>query len=203
MVAGFWIGSRWLRVTQLSDSLDIPIERPVVSLNPHIWQFWSDGVALLLKIDPHAHPISDWKLPPQHDYIYELDGYGSAYQLQPGDTDPILTQYGFTLENVVVEVVYRQGGRRGIFDHYPEEFRLAKYLVLPYWFLFPLCVGGTLFIHWRRLEQQVSGFKQRRRVAAGKCAFCGYDVRATPARCPECGLVPTPSTTSAHAKNLC
>jgi hypothetical protein len=34
------------------------------------------------------------------------------------------------------------------------------------------------------------GWRQRRQVMAGHCANCGYDLRATLEKCPECGLAP-------------
>ena len=58
-------------------------------------------------------------------------------------------------------------------------------LVLPYYFVVSVAgVLAGLFL--------VQRLRARRRPCTGRCPHCGYDLRATPERCPECGAVPNP-----------
>jgi hypothetical protein len=54
--------------------------------------------------------------------------------------------------------------------------------VFPPMLLIPPMLWMISFVHDRRLRRQ--------RRHAGQCIECGYDLRATPDRCPECGTVP-------------
>ena len=60
---------------------------------------------------------------------------------------------------------------------------------------------GVVFPHWAAglLSGLIAAWgirrivRRRRLAEAGRCAVCGYDLRATPDRCPECGKVPEPA----------
>jgi hypothetical protein len=55
-------------------------------------------------------------------------------------------------------------------------------ITIPWWFSLP--TFALLPISWLLLKVS------RRRYGIGRCASCGYDLRATSGRCPECGTLP-------------
>ena len=74
----------------------------------------------------------------------------------------------------------------------PQAYVLVEQAWVPWWSvcaLLALLPGGRLV--WRAAQSADRALARRRRARAGPCPKCGYDLRATPERCPECGNVPT------------
>ncbi|HEY2589537.1 MAG TPA: hypothetical protein VGI81_27570 [Tepidisphaeraceae bacterium] len=95
--------------------------------------------------------------------------------------------------------VWRPQSSRLGFAFHAERFPLiginyhrVMFLRLPFWALVALTGAGSmlsyLFVHRATI---------RLRRASKLCVRCGYDLRATPDRCPECG---TPVRVNSEAK---
>jgi hypothetical protein len=56
---------------------------------------------------------------------------------------------------------------------------------------FPLWLPILLFAALPSVRAH-NHLRRTRRLAGGACASCGYDLRASPQRCPECGQAPPP-----------
>ena len=71
-------------------------------------------------------------------------------------------------------------------DFSPSDYLSGTTILLPAWFL-ALLFALLPALRLRRY------FLDRQRNRPGFCRQCGYDLRATPLRCPECGMVVDPS----------
>jgi hypothetical protein len=96
-----------------------------------------------------------------------------------------LTGSGFSFERTNAPLRYALAGGR-------QQAWMRGYLLsVPYWFL---ALATATLPGWRG----IAGRRRRRRekrLRHGLCLACGYDLRAPPGRCPECGTNASASTT--------
>ena len=97
---------------------------------------------------------------------------------------PVLRQdYQPTAPQFLTRLGFAAGHHR--YEARPPALRLAAYVV-PYWAVVGVTAVLPAVAGWRWYRNR----RRRRRCKAGLCERCGYDLRATPGRFPECGAVP-------------
>jgi hypothetical protein len=112
---------------------------------------------------------------------YSPTSYALVHDHIPGFATPMGT-IDFDLVGIKYEVMFL-----GYSDLKGVPFR--NIIIVPPWLSFCAAVGLAALpaAAIRRYIRSIA----RQRV--GRCACCGYDLRATPNRCPECGTIPADS----------
>jgi len=73
-----------------------------------------------------------------------------------------------------------------------EEWLMGWRIWIPYWLLVIIFLLLPIYAGYRRI-------RYGKRVATNCCPSCGYDLRASPERCPECGRPTDPTRATATA----
>jgi hypothetical protein len=101
----------------------------------------------------------------------------------------------------VAVFVSRDTGEPGRWQVLPDGTEIRSSELMPTWsvskiphaaVIAPALVPSLLWsiVRWRRRRER------RRRVRLGLCLACGYDLRGSPGKCPECGAIPAMSSSS-------
>jgi hypothetical protein len=69
----------------------------------------------------------------------------------------------------------------GLFAAVSDTFEIRD-ILFPHWFAVLITAAPPIILALR------TGLRPRK-SSIGRCSVCGYDLRATPDRCPECGKV--------------
>jgi len=127
------------------------------------------GVLYVASLDPEPVAGRPWYRSDRHRAaLYDAWAPYSSDWRQGGGRFPALT--GFTL------------GRHS--DNAAPPTYWSHWVIMPFWPVALACAPLPVV----RLGRVRSARRARRREAKGLCPACGYDLRASPSGCPECGM---------------
>jgi hypothetical protein len=158
-MAGLWVRSYWV-----ADVFQID--------RGHGFFFLEATRGRLTLLDARINDETAWA------YFKAQNHWGASYSRQrPYDPYP-------TRGTGVV--VWDVGGLRYVVsDAASRGALLGRMLIIPIWMIIVPLVSFGLWGGLRLAPARRRSSRRRR----GECAKCGYDLRATPERCPECGTI--------------
>ena len=170
----------WLRSYRQVDSLAYQSPRVELVDRQGIITFMAGH--LLISWDTWEYAVSPGNNPPPRDTGFSYDGSGN---FGPGEAAWHVELMG-RWQMIGTYVRWRRWGFHFALSEYDDSnpgqagvYRTAK-IHIPLWFLTLLFAAAPSYwiVRW---------YRSCRRNSRGLCMACGYDLRATPDRCPECG----------------
>jgi hypothetical protein len=154
------------------------------------WNVATTVICLEITFSPQTVEVGGWlrrEWDPSEELIPNVGRYGLRLDsLDSADTRPSFeTTAGsadFSKYFQHLKVGIYRGATVLTIHHFLDGIRVPSFtdVLCPTWAVIAvllLPMGLWAIIIWR----------QRKKAAAGHCAGCGYDLRASPERCPECG----------------
>jgi hypothetical protein len=135
---------------------------------------------LLISSHGRLYYISTREMSGQASPFHKIEGYAAAMALTVATRPPVLATGDVAQQFLGFEHHLRRG--------YPSFTRLGTgpptdltdTYAIPHWAI--LLTTLPMPAAWIARRS-----RSRRFLATGRCVACGYDLRATPDRCPECG----------------
>jgi hypothetical protein len=162
----------WLRGCSATDvwasHLYSPSSRVLDSRTVESSHGWLFTVRSSTLMPPGTTP--QWQHPMDSSWVYEAGPPNI-----PGRLPPVIGG----------SFAFRHGPVSGPATSTPRSFRVLSYSAFGVRWVFVTALSSLLPAAWIVLV-----LHRRRATKPGCCAKCGYDLRASPDRCPECGTVP-------------
>jgi hypothetical protein len=135
-----------------------------------------DGLLCLRFHSASGWPVADFIIHNPRTFLLFSSGFPVGTLHRPVGADPVADPWLWTIDVTEIEPIP------------PPPLPILEQRIPAAFFVGLICTAmisaGVALFRWRRRKRELKAFG---RLYQGRCANCGYDLRASSHRCPECG----------------